>query len=49
MKPDNNTVALFCLTLIIIFAIFYRVENVKDIVLALGGAIAGWMAKRSTE
>lgn len=45
---DNNTIALVCITVIIIVSIIYKVEGIKEVILALGGAIAGWMARSSS-
>lgn len=49
MRIDNNTVGLACLTAIVIVSMALHIDGAKDITLALGGAIAGWLAKRSTE
>lgn len=48
MKFDNNTIGLFCITCIVLLAIGMRVEGAKELALALGGAIGGWMAKEKT-
>ncbi len=48
MKVDNNTVALGCVTLIVIFAICAGVDGAKEIALTIAGAIGGWMAKEKT-
>ena len=45
MTIDNNTVALIGLTLVVIVALAFRLDGAKEIALALGGAIGGWMAK----
>lgn len=48
MKPDNNTVALIGLTIIIVVSIVMGVEGSKEIALAIGGGIAGWLSKNNT-
>jgi len=48
MRIDNNTVGLFCLTIIVVIAMALGVDGTKEIALTLGGAVAGWMAKSST-
>ena len=45
MTIDNNTVALIGLTIIIIVSMLMGVEGSKEIALAIGGGIAGWLSK----
>ena len=45
LRPDNNTVALMCMTLIVCLAMALRIEGAKEITLAIGGALGGWIAK----
>jgi hypothetical protein len=45
MRADNNTVALGCVTIIVIVALVMRIEGAKEIALTIAGAIGGWMAK----
>lgn len=45
---DNNTIALLCLTIVVIIGMVYQIDGIKDITLAICGAIAGWMAKGSS-
>jgi len=45
LRPDNNTVALMCMTLIVCLAMALRIDGVKEITLAIGGALGGWIAK----
>lgn len=45
LRPDNNTVALMCMTLIVCLAMALKVEGAKEITLAIGGALGGWIAK----
>ena len=44
-RPDNNTVALMCMTLIVCLAMALKIEGAKEITLAIGGALGGWIAK----
>ena len=48
LKPDNNTVALLCMTLIVCLAMALRIDGAKEITLAIGGALGGWIAKDRT-
>lgn len=41
--PEDNQVALLCLTVIAIVGIVMNVEGIKDILLASVSAIGGWM------
>ncbi len=45
LRPDNNTVALMCMTLIVCLAMALKIEGAKEITLAIGGALGGWIAK----
>jgi hypothetical protein len=45
---DNNTIALICLTVIVALGIIYKVDGIKEITLAISGAVAGWMARGSS-
>lgn len=45
LRPDNNTVALMCMTLIVCLAMALRIDGTKEITLAIGGALGGWIAK----
>jgi hypothetical protein len=49
MKPNNETVALICITAIVIIAIVFKLPEAKDIALALGGGLTGWMTRTMTE
>jgi hypothetical protein len=48
MKPDNNTVAIVALTLIVSIAILAGMDGAKEIALTIAGGIAGWMVKEKT-
>lgn len=45
MRPDNNTVAIVALTVIIGMAIMTGMDGAKEIALTIAGGIAGWMVK----
>ncbi len=45
MKPDNNTVALACVTAIIITAVLTGVADPNNVIIAGVSGILGWMAK----
>lgn len=49
MKPDNNTVAIVALTVIVSIAILWGMDGAKEIALTIAGGIAGWMVKERTQ
>lgn len=48
MRIDNNTIALFCITSIVIMALAMKIDGAKEIALTTLGAVGGWMAKDRT-
>lgn len=44
-RPDNNTVAIVALMVIVIVAIGAGMEGAKEVALTIAGGIGGWMAK----
>lgn len=49
MKPDNNTIAILALTVIVGIAIITGMDGAKEIALTIAGGIAGWMVKERTQ
>lgn len=41
--------ALICMTAVMLAAIILKIDGAKEISLALGGAIGGWMARGKAE
>lgn len=39
----DNIVALLCVTSIVMLALWLQIEGAKELALALGGGISGWM------
>jgi hypothetical protein len=48
-KLDNNTIAIGCVTLIVIVGTILKVEGVKDIANVAIGGLVGFLAGKTTE
>jgi hypothetical protein len=45
---DNNALVVLCITVVIIAGIVFKVDGVKEIILALGSGLVGFLTGKVT-